>query len=379
MEYIISSPDIIARMHIGIDVSQIAHEGTGVARFMGGLIDAILTHEKVHTWKFLYYSLRRSFPTLLRKRIRRMGHELCVYPIAPTFVSMIWNDIHKFPVEYVLRNMDWFISSDWVEPPSVNARKATIVHDLAFIRYPETVHPTIRINQQRRLKWIERESHHIFTDSEATRSDVLKYYQISPRQISVNYPGVVPMQQHSFIFRQSALARHRIKKPFILTVGKMEPRKNIKRLIDAFHQLKKYKDVQLVIVGADGWGEQPQVNDPRIKFLGYVSDDVLSALYQEALCFAYPSIWEGFGYPPLEAMSVGTPVVMSNTSSLGEIGGNVALFFDPFDVTSIADSLERMISDDILRQTLVMLGKERVHYFSWEKYYANIIRTLERA
>jgi glycosyltransferase involved in cell wall biosynthesis len=359
-------------MRIGIDISQIIYEGTGVARYTRGLVEAILKYDKKNDWFFFFSSLRRDLDRDLKKRIRARGYKLILHKAPPTFLTLVWNSIHRLRVEKLVGKFDWYITSDWTEPPS-DFPKATVVHDLVYLRYPETLDPVIEENQKKRLKWVKKESRLIFADSTTTGDDLVSLVDINKKRIKVIYPGVEVEKTNKNKVSQ-IVKKFNLKKDFILTVGKIEPRKNFKRLIEAFTKLKS-KEAELVIVGSVGWDkiETPQ---PNIKFLGYVTDEELSALYSSCLFFIYPSIWEGFGYPVVEAMTHGAPVATSNTSSLKEIGQGAAYLFDPLKINEIQKAMEVLINDDPGRKKLSREGEKRARQFTWKNYYEKLIKTL---
>lgn len=360
-------------MKLGIDISQIVHTGTGVARFTQGLTDAIFQYDHSNEWTFFFSSLRRKIDTTLSDKIENKGYKLTSQKIPPTLLTVLWNNLHMVKIERFTGNLDWFITSDWTEPPS-SGNKATIVHDLTFLRYPETVVSSIRSVQEKRLRLVKKESKIIFTDSEATKKDLIDLLEIEPKRIVVNYPGVevkVPTPEQ---ITQTQF-RYKLHNPFVLAVGKVEPRKNLKRLIQAFNELENSSQ-ELVIVGPPGWETIDTPPNDKIRFLGYVNDTDLYALYALATGFIFPSIWEGFGYPAIEAMQLGCPVALSNNSSLGELGKGAALTFDPFDINAIKNALTTLIEDNKLRTHLIAEGKKKAKHFTWEKYYEKMIKTL---
>lgn len=354
---------ISKNMKIGIDISQIVYEGTGVSRFKKGLLNAILTYDKRNEWVFFFSSLRRTLQEEIKQSITKKNHRLIQYRIPPKIMTSIWIKI-GFNIESIEPTLDWFITSDWAEIPSKSIKKATIVHDLAYLRYPHLVDTNVKRTQTDRLDRVKKESLLIFADSHTTKKDLIDLLDIDKKRIIVNYPGVDVIKSKEQI----------TKKNFILAVGKLEPRKNLERLIKAFSRLND-KSIELVIVGQTGWGESlPPTNN--VKFLGYVDDDKLSKLYNTCLLFIYPSIWEGFGYPVVEAMKLGAPVATSNTSSLKEIADSAALFFDPFDVEDIRSKMQKLIDDESLRNTLIKKGRQRSALFTWKKYINKLTQTL---
>lgn len=357
-------------MKLGIDISQIVYQGSGVGRFTNGLTRAICTYDETNEWHFFFSSFRRNLPKEIENLILKRQFKLHRQDIPPTVLSLLWNDVHFIDVQNMTGRLDWFITSDWTEPPAT-CKKATIVHDLAYKRYPETVASSIRSTQEKRLRWVSRESKVLFADSESTKKDIQDFLHIPPQHITVIYPGVT-------ISVQSAKLPAILKgKKYILTVGKREPRKNLDRLIQAFNALPS-KSVDLVIVGAEGWGKTPNSADgsDHIHFMRYIPDEELSALYKNCLFFIYPSLWEGFGYPVVEAMAYGVPVATSETSSLGEIARDHAVLFDPTDISDITLAMKRLMSNAALRKHLATRGKQHAAKFTWKEYYESMIDVL---
>lgn len=361
-------------MKITIDISQVSYVGTGVARFTEGLIEAILKYNIEHSWTFFYSALRNAPSKTLIEHIKQ-NHEVVSVPLPPTATTFLWNNLHILPIDNYVKDSDWFISSDWVEPPA-SSKKATIVHDLVFKRYPETVHPKIKHNMAMRMKWVEKESHVIFTDSEATKKDLVHFYPgIEHNRVITNYPGIeTDVEDKKYSLNAEEFS---INKPFILAVGKLEPRKNLQRLIEAFEILQR-DDILLVIVGPDGWAIPDKKPLRNVIMPGYVEEDQLIAMYQHAEFFIFPSLWEGFGYPLLEAMKYECATAASNRSSLLELAGDASLLFDPENIHSIKDTMETLLRDNDIKQHLINKGKEQVKQFAWKTYYQRLIKTLEQ-
>jgi len=371
-------------MKIGIDISQILYKGTGVARFTNGLTETILKYGANHQWVFFFSSLRGQLDCEIERKIKNNKYLLFKSKFPPTALSFMWNNIHKIKIEKIIGKFDWFITSDWTEPPSL-LPKTTIVHDLTFLRFPQTVDNKILDTQRRRLPWVKKESKIIFADSQTTKKDLVDFFSIEPGKIIVNYPGVEIVAPSPIDIKQT-LKKYNLTKPFILTVGKIEPRKNITELIKAFQRLDN-KAIDLVVAGPAGWGafddstRLPDGQDHRkqssgIKFLGYINDPELFSLYSSCLFFVYPSIWEGFGYPVIEAMKLGCPVACSNNSSVKEIAGSAAYFFNPQDTNDILTAIKVMIDNDQLRKQLSFKGKIRSRIFNWKNYYNKLIANL---
>lgn len=363
-------------MKIGIDISQIVYEGTGVGRFVNGLTDSVLQFDKTNQWTFFFSSLRQNLNPQIKKSIKKNGHSLLEYKLPPSALSFLWNTMHRMKVEKLVGKLDWFITSDWTEPPS-HMKKATIIHDLAYLKYPETIHGTILQTQKQRMSWVKKESSIIFADSETTKDDAVQLCGLDEKKIFVNYPGVrFPESSKAEIM--SVHTRFGMQKPFILTVGKIEPRKNLKRLIDAFTEMNNTA-FDLVIVGLQGWDKETskkQSQSENIKFLSYITDAELSALYSSCAFFIYPSLYEGFGYPIVEAMKCGAAVATSDSSSMREIGQGCALLFDPKNTDKLELSMRKLIEEVDLRNKLKKQGIMRGRDFEWKSYYDKMMGVL---
>jgi glycosyltransferase involved in cell wall biosynthesis len=257
--------------------------------------------------------------------------------------------------------------------------QVTTIHDVIYKRYPETAG---RLNVGVRLlaPVAARRSRRVLTVSQASREDIVRFLGVAPGQIDVipNGPGLP----------QSAEApsadelRQRFglgAAPIVLTVAAKRPHKNLGRLIDAFASLDT--DTTLVVPGFETQFEaslRRQAGE-RVRFLGWLDDAALDGLYRAATCFVLPSLAEGFGLPVLEAMTRGIPVACSRTSSLPEVAGEAALYFDPLDTGAIAGALASLLADDELRARLSAAGLERARRFSWEAAAEGTLAAYERA
>lgn len=362
-------------MKIGIDISQTAHKGTGVARFTRGLVDAVLTYGSSHKWIFFYSSLRNPIEADLKHTIQKNKQILVTTPIPPTVLSYLWNTLHRIPIELFVGQLDWLITSDWTEPPS-QAKKATIIHDLTVFQHPETVHPKILSTQKSRLTWVNKESSLIITDSQTTASDVKHYYPDLHAPIETIYPGVTVTKSSDEMLAH-VKKTYALSKPFILSVGKLEPRKNVKGLIEAFNASND-GSYELIIIGPKGWDQSFAGLDLKhTRIIGYVTDHELHAFYDLCSFFAYPSFWEGFGFPVVEAMLHHKAVITSNNSSLAEVGAKGALLCNPHSVQEIAHAI-RMLMVDIEKRTLLAEeGNLHAQQFSWKNYYEKLMAVMK--
>lgn len=251
------------------------------------------------------------------------------------------------------------------------------IHDVGYLHYPDK-HPLFA---RLYLDWSTRHStsvaRRVIAVSKATAHDLHALNGVAEQKMRVVHSGVdealAPVREQQTI--DALKARLGINGPYVLHVGSLQPRKNLVRLVEAFNRIKDdLPELVLVIAGRPGWGYQPLFDriealglGERVVLPGYVPDDDLATLYSGAEVYAFPSLYEGFGFPALEAMACGTPLVCAGASSLPELVGNAALTFPPTDVDSMAGALRRVLTEDDLRATLVERGFERVKLFSWSR------------
>lgn len=360
-------------MKIGIDISQSVFKGAGVALYTKYLITNLLKIDKKNEYVLFGTSFR--FHQELENFYRSLQAKNCkksFFKIPHPLFELTWNHLHQLPIEAFTQKLDVFHTSDWFEPPS-NCPKVTTIHDLVVYKYPQTLPCRTILNHRRKLEWVKKESALIITDSQSTKQDIIDILKIPERKIKVIYPGCalrynVNQKQATSNIREM----YKIKEDYILSVGTREPRKNLQRLIQAFVLLKnELPNLSLVIVGKYGWGKdidnfkfKSSSWQTNIKLLGYVPKEELFSLYSGAECFVYPSLYEGFGLPILEAMASGCPVVTSNVSSMPEVAGKAAVLVNPESIEDISSGIKRALNE---REELIKKGKQRAKNFSWEK------------
>lgn len=280
--------------------------------------------------------------------------------------------------ESTLNYPDIIHGTNYLVYPFKRSLKILNIYDLTFIKYPEYVDAVVGkylAVVKQCLTWTDL----IISISESTKQDIVKYLNFPPERIHVTPLASRYNQKFLENFKlemlTSSFLRYDFTKPYILFVSTIEPRKNIKALITAFNLLKqKYKiEHNLVLIGQKGWHYKPIfeliANSPyaqNIYHLDYLADELVAAFYAKADVFVYPSHYEGFGLPILEAMTLGAPVITSNVSSMPEVAGNAALLIDPNNPEELAESILKVISDRQLRQDLIDKGKTRASLFSWE-------------
>lgn len=356
-------------MKIGLDVSQMVYSGHGVARYCKELTRALLMRGD-HEYILYAGALRHRGALILRSQNKPWSSATWRLPPVPPRLARLVFNYTNLPVDWIIGKVDVFHSSDWTEPYS-KAISVTTVHDLAFYYFPDTVSPLVKKTQATRLKRVVARGTHIIADSRSTKNDLMKTYQLKSNLIDIVYPGI-----DSRFSPQSKTEIDRVKKKYnlppqyLLTLGTKEPRKNLPRLIEAASRQK----LPLVIAGRFGWGAKLSSSKQVIE-TGYVEDTDLPALYSGASVFAYPSLYEGFGFPAVEAMACGVPVVTSNVSSLPEIVGEAGVLVNPSSIDSIFAGLTRGVKEST---RLSKLGLSQAKHFTWERTASETVQVYER-
>jgi glycosyltransferase involved in cell wall biosynthesis len=363
-------------MKIAIDISQIVYEGTGIASYTDQLVRNLLSVDRENEYILFGISGRKyqvlsKYFTEIKKTYKNA--ECKFLPIPQTIGKVLWNRLHIIDLDKIIGKVDIFHSSDWIQPP-IAAKKITTIHDLVIYKYPEISHPEIVATQKRRLYWVKKECDQILSDSFATKKDIVNILHISTERIAVVYPGIEEIyknQNEEEIIR--IRQKYRIGNDYILFVGTNEPRKNLHRVISAYKLFLKHplinalrRPIELVLVGKYGWGRQLKLTN-SVHSLDYVDKKDLPAIYSGAIFFIYPSLYEGFGLPVIEAMACGTPVITSNRGSLKEVAGSASLLVDPEMEDDIAVKMTKIMVDKELRTELIKRGKEQVEKFNWGK------------
>ena len=276
-----------------------------------------------------------------------------VYALGARMWRDAWSRAGGPALEVVLGPFDVLHYSDWWTPPQAGGVRATMVHDLVPLRFPEWTQAATR--RLHGAKYRDAGACDVvFVNSRYTGREAVELLGVDPARVRVAYPGVDP------VFRPDGL-RAELGRPYVLTVATLEPRKNLATLLAA-HRLLADTELALAVVGAEGWGEQPELDVPGVIRLGYVDDAELARLYRGAAAFVYPSRFEGFGIPVVEAMASGVPVVASAHPSLDEASGEVAVRADPGSAEALAAGVRRALAE---REALVPRGLEHAAGFTW--------------
>lgn len=360
---------------VALDYTPAHEQGGGIGRYVRELVSALAQLDHNTDYRLFVSGVKD------RASLINLGDNFTWKPtrLAPAWLARIWHRARlPFPVEWYTGQVDIFHATDFVLPPvKQNTKTLLTVHDLSFVRVPETARPSLRRYLDAVVPRSTARATHILADSRATKADLIDLYNIAPDKITVLYSGVD--SRFSPVTDDAALIRVRNKynlgsRPYIFSVGTVQPRKNYGRLIEAVASLRMQNhDIDLVIAGGRGWLEDPIYGtlkrltmQDHVHFTGFVDDADLPTLYSGAICVGFPSLYEGFGFPVLEAMACGTPVVTSNVSSLPEVAGDAALMVDPHDTDALTTALQQLIGDSALRNQLVTRGFAQAKRFTWE-------------
>jgi glycosyltransferase involved in cell wall biosynthesis len=372
----VSSP-VQRRLRVALDAIPVLDERTGVGQFTAQLLHGLAARSDLETVGYaVTYTGRRQFAALVPPGIRpatswvpaRVAHEA-------------WKRVPWPGIEHWTGPVDVVHATNFVAPPT-RARVVVTVHDLAFATMPELCRPETRAYGPLLRRALARGAVvHAVSDyvSEALR----EHFEVPDDRVTRIYEGAAPMMGAG-----DAAAGQRLAGAarYVLAIGTIEPRKNLPCLVRAFDSAAlEHSDTLLVVAGPDGWGTSAfdaavaaTSNPERVRRLGYVSDQQRADLLAGAAALAYPSLDEGFGHPPLEAMAAGVPVVAARAGALPEVTGDAAVLVDPTDVGAIADALARVLDDDALRAELIARGRVRVDAFPWSRCVGELVTLYHR-
>jgi len=361
---------------IGLDYTPAYEQGGGIGRYVRELVAALAVEDRSTPYNLFVAG------TALAQLPNSPGQNFHWKPtrLSPRWLARLWHRAHiPLPIESFVGRVDLYHATDFVLPPTLSRTRTLLtVHDVSFVRVPDAASPGLQAYLDRVVPRSVWRSDHILADSQATKADLIDLYNLPSEKITVLLSGV---DKH---FRRvdegdvllTTRTRYNLgTTPYILSVGTVQPRKNYGRLIQSLARLRESAyDIKLVIAGGRGWLEDPIYETIRnthmqnhVQFIGFANEADLPALYSAAYCCAFPSLYEGFGLPILEAMACGTPVVTSNLSSLPEVAGDAAITVDPYDIDALTNALKRLLDDQSLYQSLIHKGYERVKLFSWEQ------------
>jgi len=367
-------------LRVGIDVAGALAPETGIGRYTRALYRALTALEDLEMVPFC--NSRRQNPSLDPGGV-------VINPRWPGRVlRAAWHRLHWPPVERYTGSLGVFHTSDWSHPPLRAGARVTTVHDLGSLVHPQWYTDAITAHHAKQNRSTCRLSDRVIAISEFTRATFLERYSISPERVVVVPNGVDPLFAPApSVVVSDVRQRHGLDAPYLLYVGTRERRKNLMGLVDIFARIAEdTPELRLAVVGARPWLEARAVHgsrrwsgrevedrirslglEDRVTILGAVPLADLIALYSGAELFVFPTLYEGFGLPVLEAMSCGCPVVASSLTAVPEVVGNAGLLVDPDDVDAFAQCAKDILTDSQFRSELVSRGKERARAFTWAR------------
>lgn len=355
-------------MRIGIDARKLHDFGIGT--YIRNLLRELAKIDRSTEYVILTKPQDVGVAASLGENFRAVADSSAAYSIAEQV---------SIPVAVRRERLDLFHAPHYVLPALTPSKTVVTIHDCIHLMFPEYRRHRLRhAFAKALLHTAARKSDRIFTVSEQSKKDILSFFHVPPEKIVVT-PNAIddrfsapPSEEHVVNTRE----RYQLSHSYLLYVGNIKPHKNLERLIEAFHLVRQQgrSELELIIIG----DEISRLQSLRravhkydihryVRFLGYVPDKTLAVLYRLAAVFVFPSLYEGFGLPPLEAMASGTPVVTSNVSSLPEVVGDAAILVDPYSAEAIADGILTVLRSTHLRGDLSRRGLERVKAFSWER------------
>ncbi|MBU0672796.1 MAG: glycosyltransferase family 4 protein [Candidatus Margulisbacteria bacterium] len=354
-------------MRIGIDIRALSQPHCGIGSHTLNLVKNLLQLDRQD--QFYLYTCR-EFDAGSLSRYPNIVIRKTYFPNGTLWAQTI------LPFQIARDRIDVFHSPESMVPIRGRVPSIVTVHDLTTFIFPKESDKKAR-SAARLYPWVFGKAKKITADSKNTKADIMRLFKIGPDKIEVIPSAFDANAYYPDKKIKSVLDKYDIKQPYILTVGVISPRKNINRLIQACGIVQQKRPVSLVIAGPEGWGHKETIEQAHragAVVTGALPVEELRALYNGASVFAYPSVYEGFGIPILEAMACQTPVVASEASSIPEVVDDAGLLFDPNDPAAIAAAIEKVMSDASLAASLVAKGNERIRQFSWQ---AVASKTLE--
>jgi glycosyltransferase involved in cell wall biosynthesis len=355
-------------MRIGVDAHAVERDGSGNCTYIRNLLKALCKIDNQNEYVLYVTDIRHPF----YQDFLPFEHvKIKPIPVKNPFIRipfcLAWETLKD--------SLD-ILHVQYIAPPLHRGKLVAIIHDLGFLYYPEFFSKFEVFRSKILIRSTAKRSDKIITGSDFSKNDIVQSYGINPHKIEVVPLGVSPAfkPESDATKIQKISEKYRIQKPYILCVGRLNPRKNLTTLVEAFAILKREKSIphKLIITGKEDFGTQKIIRSIKktdyfrdVLFTGYVDDQDLNSLYNGADVFLYLSLFEGIGLPVLEAMSCGVPVIVSNSSSLIEIAGGAGVLVNPLDPREIGNAIFRIISNQDLRKEYAARGISRVKKYSW--------------
>ena len=359
------------RKKISLEIQWAVGPKTGVGWYIFNIVKGLVQNNKNdYTGEFINFMNRHNVKEQINYDIKIKQNKFISYKIYSILTQKL-----KISHNFLLgTKSDIYHFFNFTIPKNIKGKVIVTIYDTVFFSAPETMGGMKTISE---YKYAAERSDLIITISESAKADIIKHFNIDEKKIKIVTPGI-DLQKYSYKYSKSELEnirkKYNLPKNYILYLGTIEPRKNIERIVKAFKKYKKEinDDLKLVIVGRKGWKYDNIMKliesmGTDIIITGYIDEEDKVPIYKLAQIFVFPSLYEGFGMPILEAMASKTPVITSNISSMPEVAGNAGMLVDPFNENEIFEAYKKILSDDELKKEMVQKGLEQAKKFEWKK------------
>jgi glycosyltransferase involved in cell wall biosynthesis len=365
------------KLRVGVDIRPFYEPLTGVGWYLYHLLHEIARRDDVELFLFGDARITDKGPHL--EADLPANARLCVFDLSGQPKSRLDRPLTAaaYVLWMALIDCDVIFGANYFLPRLMGAvarRRVITIHDLTYKRFPELLQKETLHSLERQMMREIALADAIICVSESTRRDLLEFYEVDQRRVHVIYSGIADLPNPMPV---PGLPKH-----YVLFVSTIEPRKNLGVLLDAFEQLRGEYEGMLVIAGRIGWKSEEisrRLQAPGIVHFDYLPPAELATVYRNADLFVFPSLYEGFGFPMLEAMSHGVPVIAARSSSLPEIGGDAAVYFDPRNAQELCEQIRRVLRDEELRRDLIARGWLRVGQFQWARAAKETVRVFRLA
>ena len=369
-------------LRVALDVLPLAGERTGVGRYCAGLAGALLGRGDL---ELSGYAIARRAGRATAGPAGALGLRVRTFGVPTRLANEIWARSDEPPIEWLTGRVDVVHGTNYVVPPARHAGRVVTVHDLTAIRYPELCAPASLAYPGLVARAVRRGAF-VHVPSSFVGEEVTELLGLDPGRVRV-VPHGLDDAGAGDVRPRAAPGQVPRPAPYVLALGAVEPRKDLPTLVRAFAELAgAHADLELVVAGPDGWGA-PAFDAAvaasgvarRVVRLGYLEESRRRSLLSQASVLAYPSLYEGFGFPPLEAMALGVPVVAARAGAVPEVVGDAAELVPAGDVTALAGALARVLDDNPLRSRLIAAGRVRAASFTWSAAASSMMALYETA